>query len=100
MNDYLKIAKEVMRERQIGLRSEAVTPLEAVLRGPALELWSDAQGERFWLVADEEDAVPRAEPGNNTCMAAEARRVIQIGDPAIVREVHEWKRMFNMRGRE
>jgi hypothetical protein len=39
MTDYLKIAREVMRERQIGLRPEADKPLEAVLRGQAIELW-------------------------------------------------------------
>jgi hypothetical protein len=32
--------------------------------------------------------------------AAEMRRVIQIGDPAIVLEIHEWKRRFNGRVRE
>jgi hypothetical protein len=28
------------------------------------------------------------------------RRVIQIGDPATVLEIHEWKRKFNGRVRE
>jgi len=31
---------------------------------------------------------------------AEMRRVIQINDPAIVREIHEWKRTFDGRVRE
>jgi hypothetical protein len=32
--------------------------------------------------------------------AAEMRRVVQIADPAIVLEIHEWKRTFNGRVRE
>ena len=33
----------------------ADTPVEALLTGHALELWSDSVGERFWLVADEQN---------------------------------------------
>ena len=95
MSDYLKIAREVMRERE-GLPSpESAQPLEAVLRGQALELWSDALGERFWLVADEDDAVLLGEPRGSIYTAAEARRVVQIADPSVVAEVHRWKREFN-----
>src|SRR5258708_8409129 len=100
MSDYLKIAREVMRERQIGLGPEADKPLETVLRGQALELWSDALGERFWLVADEEDALLLGEPRGNVYTAAEMRLVVQIRDPAVVLEIHEWKRTFNGRVRE
>ena len=32
--------------------------------------------------------------------AAEMRRELQIGDPAIVLEIHEWKRRFDARLRE
>ncbi len=32
--------------------------------------------------------------------AAEMRRVVQIGDPATVLEIHEWKRKFDGRVRE
>src|ERR1700730_7327883 len=98
MSDYLKIAREVMRARQTGL--EAAKPLEAVLRGQALELWSDALGERFWLVADEEDAVLLGELRGNVYTAAEMRQVVQIRDPDIVLEIHEWRRAFNGRVRE
>ena len=90
MSDYLKIAREVLRERQT-----AHQPLEAVLKGQAIELWSDALGERFWLVADEDDAALLAEPRGAIYTAVEARRVVQITDPATVREVHEWKRRFD-----
>lgn len=94
MSDYLKIARQVMRERQTP-RTETAEPLEAVLKGQALELWSDALGERFWLVADEEDAVLLGEPRGIIYTATEARRVVQIGDPSVVAEVHRWKRQFN-----
>lgn len=69
--------------------------LESVLKGTAIELWSDAAGERFWLVADEADAATLGEPRGTVYTAAEARRVIQIGDPATVAEVHSWKRQFD-----
>lgn len=95
MSEYLKIAREVMRERQTAPRPEAAQPLEAVLKGQALELWSDALGERFWLVADEEDAVLLGEPRGTIYTAAEARRVVEIADPSVVAEVHCWKREFN-----
>ena len=69
--------------------------LETFLKGSAVELWSDALGERFWLVADEEDAAKLGEPRGTVYTAPEARRVIQIGDPATVAEIHEWKRRFD-----
>jgi hypothetical protein len=97
MSDYLKIAREVMRERRRGLGPEAAKPLESVLRGQALELWSDALGERFWLVADEKDAVLVGEARGNVYTAAEMRLVVQIRDPAVVLEIHEWKRTFSGR---
>ena len=95
MSDYLKIAREVMRERQTAPRPEAAKSLEAVLKGQVLELWSDALGERFWLVADEDDAALLGEPRGTIYTAAEARRVVQIADPSVVAEVHRWKRQFN-----
>ena len=80
--------------------SEKVPSLEDVMRGGAIELWSDALGERFWLVADEEDVTKLAEPRGSVYTGAEARRVVQIGNPAIVREIHKWKRTFDGRVRE
>ena len=73
--------------------------LESVLKGMAIELWSDAAGSLF-LVADEEDARTLAEPRGKVYTASEVRRVVQISDPAVVREIHEWKRTFNGRIRE
>jgi hypothetical protein len=71
-------------------------PLEDVLKGVAIELWSDAAGCLF-IVADEDDARRLGEPSGTVYTADELRRVVQIGDPAIVLEIHEWKRTFNGR---
>jgi hypothetical protein len=61
---------------------------------PPIELWSDASGERFWLVVDEEDAIKLGERQSSVHARPEACRVIQIGDSAIVAEIHRWKRRF------
>ncbi len=74
-------------------------PLEGVLKGLAIELWSDRAG-RLFIVADEEDARRLGEPRGTVYTADELRRVFQIGDPAIVLEIHEWKRRFDARLRE
>lgn len=70
-------------------------PLEVALKGRAIELWSDALGERLWLVADEDDAVRLGELRGTVYTAAEARRIVEIVDPSVVAEVHRWKREFN-----
>lgn len=68
--------------------------LESALSGQAIELWSDAAG-RLFIVADETDARRLMErDGANrgeVYTAPELRRVVSIGDPAIVAEVHAWK---------
>ena len=71
-----------------------------VLKGLAIELWSDALGEGLWIVADEEDARKLAEPRGTVYTAAEIQRVIQIRDPTSVAEIHRWKREFNATIRE
>ena len=87
---------ELASKRDAPVPTEPVTRagLEDVLKGQAIELWSDALGERFWLVADDADAARLGEPRGTIYTAAEARRVVQIGDPATVAEVHAWKRKF------
>jgi hypothetical protein len=70
--------------------------LEGVLKGLAIELWSDAAGGLF-IVTDEDDARRLGEPRGTVSTAAELRRVVQIRDPAIVREIHGWKRTFDGR---
>ena len=58
-------------------------------------MWSDLAGQRIFIVADEADAKRLGEPRGSVYTADEVRRVCQITDSAIVREVHTWKREFN-----
>jgi hypothetical protein len=94
--DYLSIARRAL-ERPDGQRPTEA--LETVLKGLAIELWIDAAG-RLFIVADEEDARRLGEPRGIVYTAVELRRVVQIGDPAIVREIHEWKRAFDGKVRD
>ena len=96
MPDYLSIARRALERPKEPRQSE---PLEDVLKGLAIELWSDAAG-RLFIVADEDDARRLGEPRGTVYTATEMRRVAQIGDPATVLEIHEWKRVFNGRVRE
>lgn len=68
--------------------------LEEALKGRAVELWSNGAG-RFFIVADDEDARRLGQRRGVVYTAAELRRVIRISDPAIVLEIHEWKRSFD-----
>ena len=65
-----------------------------MLKGLAVELWSDDAGSLF-IVADEDDARRLGEPRGTVYTADEIRRVVQIADPATVLEIHQWKRTFN-----
>jgi len=96
MPDYLSIARRALEQPKEPRQPE---PLEDVLKGLAIELWSDAAG-RLFIVADEDDARHLGEPRGTVYTTAEMRRVVQIGDPATVLEIHEWKRRFNGRVRE
>ena len=96
MPDYLSIARQAL-DRPGELRQSAA--LEDVLKGWAIELWSDAAG-RLFLVADEDDARRLGEPRGTVYTTAEMRRLVHVRDPAIVLEIHEWKRTFNGRVRE
>jgi hypothetical protein len=92
------LAKTVVVQTQPMAQLESGS-LERVLKGLAIELWSDAAG-RLFIVADEDDARRLGEPRGTVYTTAELRRVVQIGDPATVLEIHEWKRKFNARVRE
>jgi hypothetical protein len=92
------LAKTALADTQPAPEQESGS-LELVLRGLAIELWSDAAGGLF-IVADEDDVRRLSEPRGTVYTAAEIRRELQIGDPAIVLEIHEWKRAFNGRVRE
>jgi hypothetical protein len=86
-------------EERIAAKPESEPePLEEVLKGQSIELWSTAAG-RFFLVADDADADQamerfRARRGE-IYTAAEARRIIAVKDPATVAEIHDWKRRFD-----
>jgi hypothetical protein len=73
-------------------------PLENVLKGQAVELWSDSVG-RLFIVADQEDAQAAMERfgarRGEIYTAAEARRIIAVKDPAVVAEIHDWKQRFD-----
>ena len=97
MPDYLSIARRALERPKEPRQPDE--PLEDVLKGLAIELWSDAAGCLF-IVADEDDARRLGEPSGTVYTAAEMRRVVQLGDPATVLEIHEWKRTFNARVRE
>ena len=96
MPDYLSIARRALERPKDGGQPES---LEGVLKGHAVELWSDDAGSLF-IVADEDDARRLGEPRGTVYTAAEMRRVVQIRDPATVLEIHEWQRKFNGRVRE
>lgn len=73
-------------------------PLEDVLRGRSIELWSTAAG-RLFLVADEHDARLASERfgarRGEIYTVAEARRIVSVDDPSAVAEIHDWKRWFD-----
>ena len=73
---------------------KCATETRGALNGPAIELWSDAQSERFWLVLDEENVTNRREPKGGPWNRTGARCLIRIGNPATVAEVHAWKQRF------
>jgi hypothetical protein len=78
--------------------SPQVDALEMVLQGRAIELWSTAAG-RLFLVADEGDARTASERlgarRGEIYTAAEARRIIAVGDPSTVAEIHDFKRRLD-----
>jgi hypothetical protein len=91
------------RERDAALvvlsgRVVETEPLEDVLKGHAVEMWSDSAGHLF-LVADEEDVQLAMEryrlARGEIYSAAEVRRIVEIADPRIVSEIHTWKRKFD-----
>jgi len=73
---------------------------EWALKGQVVELWSNTAG-RLFLVADEEDAHLTMErycpPRGEIYTASELRTIVAVGDPAVVAEIHEYKRRFDGR---
>ena len=93
MVSYLDIARRVMRERQAPKSDQAVS-LEAVLKGSTVELCL-VDGDRLFIVADDQDAATLRNPRGQVYTVAEARRIIAVNDPAVVAEIHGWKRQFD-----
>jgi hypothetical protein len=92
------LAHERAQRCDVQCESSARGTLESVLSGHAVELWSISSG-RLFLVAGEQDAreliarhgVLRGE----IYTAAEARRIVRVGAPDVVAEIHAWKRRFD-----
>lgn len=78
--------------------SPETEPMESLLKGSAIELWSDAAG-RLFLVADDADARRVMERlgarRGEIYTASEAQRIVAVGDPKVVAEIHDWKQRFD-----
>jgi hypothetical protein len=75
--DFLRLGKEALAEYERNER-RGKSPR-------AVELWSDPEG-RLSLVAGDAPAGGEARQGG---------RIVSIADPAVVREVHDWRRRFD-----
>lgn len=93
MADYMEIARRALERNH--QENHGADSLEMVLKGKAIELWSDLCGEVLWLVADEDDVARLGEPRGSVYTAAEARMICRITDPKMVREIHAYKRKFD-----
>lgn len=82
MRDYLALIRDIEP-------STTPEPLARVLKGQALGLVSDESGERFWIVADDEDA--KALTGL-TFTLGEIRLIAAIEDKEIAKELIAFKR--------
>ena len=102
----LEAALATIRENRaevLAVLTVSERPLEKpppIIKGQAVCLYSDLVGENLWIVADEQDAqalVGQGERRGQVYTPEEVRLVIAIKDPAIVKQVHEFKREFNTR---
>ncbi len=94
----VEAALTVIRERKPeALRLLEEEPLERVLKGTAVALYSNLVKQTLWLVADEEDARKLGEPRGTVYTADEIRLITTIDDPEAVRAVHALKEKFNVR---
>ncbi len=64
--------------------SSATISMEKALKGSAVSLWCSSTQERFWLVADEEDANLTGEARGHIYTAVEAQCLIRVDNPLIV----------------
>ena len=91
-----RLAKEAMKR---GLE-RGPESLSDVPMGGAIELWSDAFGDRFWFVANESDAAKLEESRSTIYIARAPRCVFRVSDAKTIEEVHRWKRRFEENGDE
>jgi len=99
MSEYLRIARQVLRDRQSNPTTNTDESLEHVLNGRAVELYL-TDGQQLFIVADEEDARLLGADRGTVYTAAEVRCVVQIEDPSVVLEIDRWKRIINGRLRD
>jgi hypothetical protein len=72
--------------------------LAAVLKGHAIELWSNSAGKLFLVADDEDGRVAMERYGmrrGEIYTASEISRIVAIRDPADVAEIYAWKRRFD-----
>ena len=99
IENYVNELAEMMTPETQPIAEHTPASLESVLKGLAVELWSDTAG-RLFIVADDEDAGRLGQPRGIVYTAPEVRRILRIGDPDVVSEIHEWKQKFDGRIRE
>lgn len=87
MIDHLRIAEHALEAYRRTTQLEP--PLEQLLKGQAIELWSPIT-ENIWLVADEEDAQHLMHPRHVVYTAEEFRLLLKL-PPGTAAEVHAWK---------
>jgi hypothetical protein len=102
MSELHEFVKKLEQRLAVTPRPEP-EPSQTALKGRVIELWSTRAG-RLLLVADETDAAQAVERfqarRGEIYTAAEVRRIVAVNDPAVVAEIHEWKRKFDGRVRE
>ncbi len=102
--DYVAIGRAALARHRAQLDETAAaggqSDLEFVLKGLAVELWSDVAGRGVFLVSDEQDAKRLGVRRGAIYTASEARMITRITDPAVVKEIHAYKRELNATVRE
>ena len=94
MTELQHFVEKLQQQFRVIPEQEPYDGLEAVLKGRVVELYLK-DGDRLFIVADEEDARLLGESRGAIYTAAEVRRVIQVGDPVAVAEIHDFKREFD-----
>jgi hypothetical protein len=91
MVDHLRIAEHALEAYRRTARVDP--PLETLLKGLAIELWSPIT-HSIWLVADDEDAQRLMHPRSEVYTAEEFRQLLKLPS-ATAAEVHTWKQSLS-----